>query len=60
MMGLGMPSDPGYEALADSVVKGSLALGTAGGADLSRLVARHVAQLRRLTAVYETKTAGMK
>jgi hypothetical protein len=60
MMGLGMPSDPGYEALADSVVKGSVALGTAGGADLSRLVARHVEQLRRLTSVYETKTAGMK
>ena len=60
MMGLGMPSDPGYEALADSVVKGSLELGSAGGADLNRLVTRHVEQLRRLTAVYETKTAGMK
>ena len=60
MMGLGMPSDPGYEALADSVVKGSLELGSAGGANLNRLVARHVDQLRRLTDVYETKTAGMK
>ena len=60
MMELGMPSDPGYMALADSVVKGSQELGSAGGADLNRLVARHVDQLRRLTAVYETKTAGMK
>src|SRR3954467_13763111 len=32
MMALHMPSDPAYEALADSVVQGSARLGTAGGA----------------------------
>lgn len=60
MMGLGMHSDPAYEALADSVVKGSAGLASAGGAEFNRLVARHVDQMRRLTAVYETKTAAMR
>ncbi|MEP7227907.1 MAG: hypothetical protein ABI785_11135 [Gemmatimonadales bacterium] len=60
MARLGMHSDPAYEALADSVVAGSVALSTAGGAELERLVARHVDQLRRLSAVYETKVATMK
>ena len=57
---LGMHSDPAYEALADSVVAGSVALSSARGAKLDRLVARHVDQLRRLSAVYETKVATMK
>ena len=60
MTRLGMHSDAAYEALADSVVRGSAALGTASGADLDRLVAQHVDQMRRLTAVYETKVAAMK
>ncbi|MBA3445579.1 MAG: hypothetical protein H0T58_12110 [Gemmatimonadales bacterium] len=60
MTRLGMHSDPAYEALADSVVQGSAALSTAGGAELERLVARHVDQMRRLTGVYETKVAAMK
>jgi hypothetical protein len=60
MARLGMPSDPAYDALADSVVNGSAALGTAGGPEFERLVARHVDQLRRLAAVYETKVAAMK
>lgn len=60
MTRLGMHSDPAYEALADSVVDGSAALSTAGGADLERLVARHVDQVRRLSAVYETKVAATK
>ena len=58
MTRLGMHSDPAYEALADSVVQGAAALGTASGADLDRLVARHVDQMQRLTAVYETKVAA--
>lgn len=60
MTRLGMHSDPAYEALADSVVAGSAALSTAGGAELQRLVTRHVDQLRRLSAVYETKVAATK
>lgn len=60
MTRLGMHSDPAYEALSDSVVQGSVGLSTAGGAELERLVARHVDQLRRLSAVYETKVAAMK
>lgn len=60
MTRLGMHSDPAYEALADSVVQGSAALSTAGGAELERLVARHVDQVRRLSGVYETKVAAMK
>jgi len=57
---MGMHSDAAYEALADSVVEGSAALGTAGGADFNRQVARHVDQLRRLAATYETRTAGIR
>lgn len=60
MTRLGMHSDPAYEALSDSVVQGSAALSTAGGAELGRLVARHVDQMRRLSAVYETKVAAMR
>ena len=59
MMAMGMHSDPAYEALADSVVQGSARLGTAGGAEFKRLVAMHMDQLRRLTTVYEAKTAGV-
>ena len=59
MMAAGMHSDAAYEALADSVVKGSEALGTASGPGFKRLVAEHVDQMRRLAAVYETKAAAM-
>ena len=60
MMALRMHSDPAYEALADSVVQGSARLATAGGAAFNRLVAQHIDQLRRLTSVYESKTASMR
>jgi hypothetical protein len=40
-------------------VKGTAALGTASGSEFDRRVAEHVDQLRRLTAVYETKAAAM-
>ncbi len=60
MTRLGMHSDPAYEALSDSVVRGSAALSTAAGAELESLVARHVDQMRRLSAVYETKVEAMK
>jgi hypothetical protein len=59
MMAAGMPSDPAYEALADSVVKGSVALSTAAGREFERLLAEHLDQTRRLTAVYESKTSAM-
>ena len=59
MMAAGMHSDAAYEALADSVVKGSEALGTASGPDFQRLVMEHVDQMRRLAAVYESKAAAM-
>jgi hypothetical protein len=59
MMAAGMHSDAAYEALADSIVKGTAALGTASGSEFDRRVAEHVDQLRRLTAVYETKAAAM-
>jgi hypothetical protein len=60
MIAMGMPSDAAYEALADSVVQGSQALGTASGADFKRRLSRHMDQLHRLTAVYETKMAGIR
>jgi hypothetical protein len=60
MRAMGMPSDAAYEALADSVVRGSEALGTAGGADFKRRLSRHMDQLHRLTSVYETKIAAMR
>jgi hypothetical protein len=60
MSRLGSHSDPAYQALADSVVAGSVELSTAGGKELKQLVARHVDQLRRLSAVYETKVASMR
>jgi len=59
MMAVGMHSDPAYEALADSVVAGSAALGTASGPGFDRLVKEHVDQIRRLAAVYESKAAAM-
>ncbi len=59
MMAAGMHSDAAYEALADSVVEGSAELGRASGPGFERLVARHVDQIRRLTAVYERKAAAM-
>jgi len=59
MMAAGMPSDRAYEALADSVVKGSVALSTAAGPEFERLLAEHLDQTRRLTAVYESKTSAM-
>ena len=57
MMAVGMHSDAAYEALADSVVKGSAARATASGKEFERLVMKHVDQTRRLVAVYETKAA---
>jgi hypothetical protein len=60
MTEMGMPSDAAYEALADSVVQGAQALGTAGGADFKRRLSRHMDQLHRLTEVYETKIATMR
>jgi hypothetical protein len=60
MVAAGMASDASYEALADSVVKGSAELATASGADFNRRVTQHIDQLRRLTAKYQSMTAGMK
>ncbi len=59
MMAAGMHSDAAYEALADSVVQGSAALGTASGPGFDQLVKQHVDQMRRLAQVYESKTAAM-
>lgn len=59
MMSVGMHSDAAYEALADSVVKGSAALGPASGPDFDRLVMQHVDQVRRLAAAYEAKAGAM-
>jgi hypothetical protein len=60
MARLGMHSDPAYEALADSIVNASDRLATASGAELTRLTAQHIDQVRRLADVYEAKTAGGK
>jgi hypothetical protein len=60
MMALGMPSDAAYESLADSVVRGSARLGTAGGTEFNRLVREHIDQMRRLAAIYETKTGAVR
>jgi hypothetical protein len=60
MRALGMHSDAAYESLADSVVRGSAQLGTAGGKAFNRLVLEHVDQVRRLAAIYETKTSAMR
>jgi len=59
MVAVGMHSDAAYEALADSVVASSAALGTASGPAFDRLVKEHVDQIRRLAAVYESKAAAM-
>src|SRR3954447_951820 len=56
MMAMGVQSDAAYEALADSVVNGSARLASVGGAEFKRQVAQHIDQLRRLTAMYESKT----
>jgi hypothetical protein len=56
MTAMGMQSDAGYEVLADSVVSGSARLGSAGGAEFKRLVTEHIDQVRRLAAMYESKT----
>jgi hypothetical protein len=58
MARMGMHSDPAYEALADSIVNASDRLSTASGAELERLTAQHIDQVRRLATVYEAKTAG--
>jgi hypothetical protein len=57
MARLGMHSDPGYEALADSIINASDRLATASGPELARLTAQHIDQVRRLATVYEAKTA---
>ncbi len=59
MTRLGIHSDAAYESLANSVVRGSAALGTASGAEFDRLVAEHVDQMRRLVSVYEGMVAKM-
>ncbi|MEO7476739.1 MAG: hypothetical protein ABIY46_15540 [Gemmatimonadales bacterium] len=59
MTGSGMHSDAAYEALADSVVAGSAAIGKATGGEFTRLVEKHLDQTRRLASVYETKVAAM-
>ena len=60
MARLGMHSDPAYEALADSIVNASDRLATARGAELERLTAQHIDQVRRLADVYEAKTSGSR
>jgi len=57
MKRLGMHSDPAYEALADSVLRGLEGLARAGGSDLERLTAEHVDRVRRLASVYERMVA---
>ena len=59
MTAVGMHSDAAYEALADSVVRESAELGTAGGPEFDQRVKHHVEQLRRLAAVYQSKVGGM-
>jgi len=60
MLAMGVQSDAAYEALADSVVNGSARLGSAGGAEFKRQVAHHIDQIRRLAAMYESKTSAMQ
>ena len=60
MARLGMQSDPAYEALADSIVNASDRLATARGAELERLTAQHIDQVRRLAKVYEAKTSASR
>ncbi len=57
MKRLGRHSDPAYEALADSVLRGLEGLARAGGSDLERLTAEHVDRVRRLASVYERMVA---
>jgi hypothetical protein len=59
MTAVGMHSDAAYEALADSVVKGSATLETATGPAFDRMVKAHVDQVRRLAAAYESKVGTM-
>lgn len=58
MKRLGMHSDPAYEALADSVLRGLEGLAKAGGLDLERLTAAHVDRVQRLASVYERMVRG--
>jgi hypothetical protein len=60
MARLGMHSDSAYEALADSIINASDRLVTARGAELERLTAQHIDQVRRLATVYEAKTGGSR
>jgi hypothetical protein len=59
MTAAGMHSDAAYEALADSVVQESAALGTASGPDFDKRVMHHVDQMRRLAAVYQSRVSAM-
>ena len=56
MMRMGMPSDPAYEALADSTVSDLKSMERASGAEYDRLSAAHIEHVRRLMASYESKT----
>lgn len=60
MIRLGMHSDPAYEALADSIVRGAAGLSAARGEEVQRLAAQRVDQIRRLTSVYEAKTTTVR
>ena len=55
MTHLGLPSDPAYEALADSTVADLGLMEKASGPEYDRLVAAHVEHVRRLMAAYEAK-----
>jgi len=56
LMRIGVPSDPAYEALADSTVSDLKAMERASGAEYDRLAAAHIEHVRRLMAAYESKT----
>ena len=51
----GLPSDPAYEALADSTVADLGFMEKASGPEYDRLAAAHVEHVRRLMAAYEAK-----
>jgi len=55
MTHLGLPSDPAYEALADSTVADLGLMEKASGPEYDRLAAAHVEHVRRLMAAYEAK-----
>jgi len=60
MQRLGMHSDPAYEALADSVLKGLERLAGAGSSGVERLAAEHLDRVRRLASVYEHMVTATK